>query len=206
MFRWTHGFQLAPEVLDVPLIIGGRARRTSQVKHYTEVTRSIDVVPTLLGMAGAEPRRDFAFDGVDLSEAVLDGQQQPQLVALSHGSIVHPRVAERSSSWTLFHRYYSDTSPENVWVRVRQRDLVVKLMRDESLDWVVRAFDLSKDPSETSDIFSSADEEHTHLRSQALAYKQEIIRAYLTRREANQRRNRDPEADLERLRALGYIK
>jgi arylsulfatase A-like enzyme len=51
-FKWTHGGTLAPEVLEVPLIVRGGG---VQPGLYDRVTRSVDVFPTLAGLAEIEP-------------------------------------------------------------------------------------------------------------------------------------------------------
>lgn len=63
IFRWNHGFALAPETLGVPwlLVAPGVAPGA-----WEGVTRSIDIFPTLAGLAGVElPAGSVA--GVDLS-------------------------------------------------------------------------------------------------------------------------------------------
>jgi arylsulfatase A-like enzyme len=50
LFKWTHGLQLTPDEIQVPLIV--RTPGPRGLAAYPGVSRSIDVYPTLAGLAG----------------------------------------------------------------------------------------------------------------------------------------------------------
>ena len=51
---------------------------------WDEVTRSIDLFPTLLGLSGIAMPGSSGVEGVDLSPALRGRQQAPELLAYSH--------------------------------------------------------------------------------------------------------------------------
>jgi arylsulfatase A-like enzyme len=105
LFRWTHGPDLAPDVIDVPLIIRG-AQQSIEPREVAAVTRSIDVFPTLAGLAGVPLAADRGVAGVDLSAALRGEEQFPELTAYSHGTLRH---------WS----YFQPDLIENIWAASR---------------------------------------------------------------------------------------
>lgn len=91
LFPWSHDFQLAPEVLRTPLLIRGAGARPGP---YPAVTRSIDLYPTIAGLAGV-PVRDPGVAGVDLSKAVRGEEPPPHLLAFSHTPKVRSDIVKR---------------------------------------------------------------------------------------------------------------
>ena len=67
----THGFQLAPEVLSVPLLM--HVGESVEAGRYEAVTRSIDVFPTLVGLCHFALSPQLGIAGIDLSENVRSG-------------------------------------------------------------------------------------------------------------------------------------
>jgi len=195
LFHWTHGLQLAPEVLDVPLMIRGPSCGVTP-GDYGEVTRSIDVFPTVAGLCGiAAP----SVDGVDLAPA-LRGESEPQrLLAYSHTTTWGEQRVRRFRRLALLQQILPRADPALMWARIRDRDLVFKLSRSTDGEFVVQAFDLEQDPGETTDVFDAEDPEHVLMRERLAAYKARLVQRYdpasgLTEDEA-----------LERLKELGYL-
>jgi len=68
-FNWTHAPDLAPEVIDVPLLIRG-PKNLVPARRVDAVSRSIDVYPTLAGLAGIAVPMEKGVVGVDLSASL----------------------------------------------------------------------------------------------------------------------------------------
>jgi arylsulfatase A-like enzyme len=94
-FHWTHGFMLAPEDIIVPLIMRGPGVPSGR---YDAVTRSIDVFPTLAGLAGLRLPRDVVM-GVDLSAAMRGESPPPELTAFSHTGLLPKTEAGTWVPW-----------------------------------------------------------------------------------------------------------
>jgi len=163
LFKWEHGQILAPEVLEVPLILrgptlGGVAGR------YEGVTRSIDVYPTLVGLTGLLSDLGDTVYGVDLTRWIRDGGETLDLGALSHTTVAGRMRLEIGQGWKLLRKYYPRADPNLMWAAVRRGDRVFKLRPSAEGAWRVEAFDLAQDPEERVDIFDpdrarSSDEE-----------------------------------------------
>ncbi|MGH9884245.1 MAG: sulfatase, partial [bacterium] len=70
--RLDHGQSLHAEVVEVPLVV--HAPRRVHPGHRPETVGLVDVVPTILGLLGAEP---LSTDGLDLSPALEGGAALP---------------------------------------------------------------------------------------------------------------------------------
>lgn len=104
-FKFTHGFQLAPEVLTVPLIVRAPRLGIGGQNHFF-VTRSTDVFPSVAGLAGVRIPEEKKPDGIDLSPVITGQARPPVLPAFSHTALVADEVAvwpEYRDS--LFHRF-----------------------------------------------------------------------------------------------------
>lgn len=195
LFHWTHGLQLAPEVLDVPLMIRG-PRFGVAPGSFEAVTRSIDVFPTLAGLCGlAAPD----VDGVDLAPALRGEVEAPRLLAYSHTTTWGEQRVRRFRRLSLLHGILPRADPALMWTRIRDGDLVFKLSRSTDGSFVVQAFDLARDPAETTDLFDPENPDHALMQERLAAYKARLVQRYdpssgLTEDEA-----------LERLRELGYL-
>lgn len=130
LFHWTHGHQLAPEVLRVPLLVRGPGIEPGR---WNGVTRSVDVLPTLAALAGLDGPDLPEDGGVDLSPWLVGddpAREPPRLTAWSHTTLL-PEVAERSAaSWELFRRYYPRNDPRRMWVQARTDDVAHQIRRD----------------------------------------------------------------------------
>jgi len=75
-FNWTHAPDLAPEVINVPLMVraGDGGVSPTEIGH---VTRSIDVFPTLAGLSGFSVPVASGVQGADLSRALRGEESFP---------------------------------------------------------------------------------------------------------------------------------
>jgi arylsulfatase A-like enzyme len=198
-FKWTHGLQLSPDVLQVPLIV--RLPGSRGLPVYPGVSRSIDVHPTLLGLAGLPLEKDDErVDGVDLTSAVLGHESAPNLRAFSHTMPLDEQHVEWFRGW-LASRLFPSTDVRLIWTAVRERDTFVRRIRGEDDDWSTEAFDLSRDPAAERDIFDRDALLHRQLEEELVAYKTRLVERHDLLRGAQL-----PEEEItERLRAMGYI-
>lgn len=207
-FKWTHGHQLAPEVLGVPLMI--RAPGVA-AGDWETVTRSIDVFPTLAGLAGvplpesltkAQSLTDAAW-GVNLASAMRGQGDSPRLRAFSHTSLVAEPVLEASRRWSLFHSLYPRIDPELMWVQVRDGDQVFQLRRTAEGEPLATFFDLASDPWTRENRFDPDNSQHRTVLAELRQYHEQLVKAY------RQRTGEAGEIDLERqeelLKSLGYV-
>jgi len=198
LFKWTHGLQLTPDEIQVPLIVRTPGRQGLAL--YPGVSRSIDVHPTLAGLAGFRVGKD-QVDGVDLSEAVLGRVPVPALHGFSHTMPLTPLLVEGFRGW-LVSRIHPSTDVGLMWTAVRDGDTYLRLRRDEDGRWRTEAFDLASDPAAERDGFDPGNRLHRDLARELEAYK-----AHLVARHAGHERAESPREDEARARprALGYI-
>ena len=196
--KWTH-FTLSPDELSVPLIIRGPGITPGT---HEEVTRSIDVLPTLAGLMGFRLPRGSVM-GVDLSPSLRLGRAEPVLVAYSHTSLVPKPVLEASKTWTLFHRLFPDFNIDGVWVASREGDTAYKLRWLDGRDAAPEVYDWAADPAETRNLFDPANRHHREMVEKLRAYKVELKRGFLQSRQG--RSSLSDKERIERLRSLGYI-
>jgi arylsulfatase A-like enzyme len=197
--KWSHGFQLSPDVIQVPLIVRLPGERGLPV--YPGVSRSIDVHPTLLGLAGLPLEKgDDRVDGVDLSAALRGREPAPRLRAFSHTL----QLDDEMVGWftgRLIGRLHPSTDIREIWTAVRDGDTYVRRRTGETGQWRTEAFDLAADPVAIHDIFDPGDEVHRELKKELESYKERLV-------ERHERLRLPPlpkEESAERLRSLGYI-
>jgi arylsulfatase A-like enzyme len=93
-FSWSHSMQVAPDVVRVPFLIRWPAAGLTMTR-YEQPTRSIDVLPTLLGLTGIEVPAGAEFEGVDLSAALRGETPPPELEAYSHSTVLAQGVVDQ---------------------------------------------------------------------------------------------------------------
>jgi arylsulfatase A-like enzyme len=213
LFKWGHGFELRPEVLTTPLIV--RAPKGAQgVARYTGVSRSIDVFPTLLGLAGAgtsaaetsERPEPKGPQGVDLSATMAGREPPPDLLAHSHTAIQHDRTAATTNRMSLWLKYHKGVNVSEPWVSVREGDLVYKYRNIDGKRWGFQLFDLGKDAAEREDIFDGQQPRHRQFQRTLTAYRELLMQGWA----ADQKRidvTVPPPNDhtLRALESLGYV-
>lgn len=198
LFRWTHGLEAAPDVIQVPLEI--RLPGAGRSGSYQGVSRSIDVYPTLAGLSGFSVGRADGVDGVDLSPAVLGRAAPPALRAFSHTTLLGPELVKQFRGW-LVSEYHPSGDPGLMWVSVRDQDLYARLRRLDGGRWGVDLTDLGANVPRAV-AFDQADRRHRELARELEAYKAHLLAAYARR--GGESAIGETEAR-ERLRALGYI-
>ncbi len=199
LFQWTHGLELAPEVLDIPWIVRGCGLRPGV---YAEVTRSIDVYPTLAGLCGVALPESHRPDGVDLSPALRGERAPSELLAYSHTTTLSAEHLEAFQGLSRVLSLYPRTDPELIGVRVRKGDLVAKLERPDGSRFVFQVFDLANDPHETTDLFDPSSSEHAELARALERYRERLVEGF-EQRGAEVLTDEDR---TERLRSLGYVR
>ncbi len=195
LFHWAHGLQLAREVLTVPWIL--RAPGVTPGR-YAEVTRSIDVFPTLAGLSGIDVS-PLRLDGTNLSSALRGEEPPPRQLAFSHTTKVGPMLMKNVNAYEVTRDLFGDTDVNRIWVRLQDRDMVYRWRNAGSDRWVEQAFDVSVDPLELVDIFDAANAEHADRLATLKAYKQKLVDAFESTHAER------PADSYERLRALGYV-
>jgi arylsulfatase A-like enzyme len=199
LFKWSHGLQLSPDVIQVPLIVRLPARRGVPV--YPGVSRSIDVHPTLLGLAGLPLKEPQRIEGVDLTAPVLGREPAPPLRAFSHTMPLNPQRVATFRGW-LASRIYPSTDVRLMWAAVRDGDTFVRRRRSEAGQWMTEAFDLATDPAAARDVFDPDVGLHRELAREVEAYKARLVEQHDAR---TSEQGLEEEAVTERLRALGYV-
>lgn len=200
LFKWIHGLQLSPDVIQVPLIVRLPGRRGRDV--YPGVSRSTDVHPTLLGLAGLPLGDEMGrVDGVDLSGPVLGEEPVPRLKAFSHSMALNWQRTVRFEG-TLAARLFPSTDVDLIWTAVRDEDVYARRRRHENDTWSTEVFDLAGDPGAALDIYDPENEHHVELERDLVEYKRHLVEAHEKRQEEHRLRE---ELVTERLRAMGYI-
>ena len=199
LYKWTHGLQLAPEVLYVPLIIRGPAVGLPSGRH-AGVTRSIDVYPTLAALSGVAIPDDVRMAGIDLSPVIRAGTPPADLIAFSHTSTLGGGVLGyyRKAGLKLALTRIPRDDVELIWVGARRGNLAYKSIFDGE-SWSHVVFDHVLDPGEKNDLFEIADPDQREMFERLRTYKRLLVTA------ASGEPQRLSPAELESLRALGYI-
>jgi arylsulfatase A-like enzyme len=193
--RWTHGFQLAPEVLGVPFILFGPGSGVKPAT-YDGVTRSIDVFPTMAGLSNlALP--DLEPRGVDLSAALRDREPAPEIVAFSHTALLSERLWQEYRNYARLTRLFPRATPDIMWVGARSGDEFYLLRRSHDDDWEPALFDLANDPGETRNLFDPGLPQHREMLEALQAYKGLLLESF--------EHTDSLEHEAELLKELGYI-
>ena len=200
LFHWTHGFQLAPEVLDVPLILHAPGVASGR---FPGVTRSIDVFPTLAGLARVPLPPDARIDGIDLSPALRGETEAPVLVGWSHTDMLGPVLDESFSEWELARSFYPRDDPALMWVRAREGDLVCLWRNVGGERFAFEVYDLASDPEQRADLWDPEDERHRELARLLQGYKELLVEGWRRRSGAESPSTEEMERSL---RSLGYVR
>jgi choline-sulfatase len=170
----VHGFFLYETTLHVPLIV--RGPRVTPGTRIAGVTRSIDVMPTvldLLGLAEATP----AVSGRSLARALT-------------GSVLTDEPTFAESLTPLIHYGWSD----------------LRALRDGRWKYILaprpELYDLDRDPGELKNL---ADEEPARARAYRSGIEQQLRLEQAARRGAEPATATLPPDMLEKLGALGYV-
>lgn len=201
-FKWTHGGQLAPEVLNVPMLLKAPGIEPGR---YGNVSRSIDVYPTLAALAGLNAPSvelgDSDTVGVDLGPALRGTVPPPLLRAFSHTGLLPEPVLEASKKWELFNTLYPRIDPELMWFQMRDGDRVVQLRRSLGGELEPAVFDLAVDPTELDNLFDPADSDQRRAFRDLETYRRRLLAAAV--RTGGDGVSRERQEEL--LRSLSYI-
>ena len=203
LLQWTHGHTLAPEVLGIALVVRGPSTGVP-AGRYEAVTRSMDVYPTLLGLAGVPAPPDAGTKGLDLASAIRGEAQPPRLTAFSHTALVRSSLYRPKRRWKVFESISPGMKPRLMWVSSRIDDRVFKLRGIGGGRFVREAFDLASDPEERHDIYDAGDPAHRERIEALAAYKESLVADFEARRSRGFPRV-PVETQQELLRELGYI-
>jgi len=173
--RFTHGFLLAPEAIRVPWLLRGPGVVPGR---HAGVSRSIDVFPTLAGLAGVPIAEGSAVEGVDLSASLAGGLPAPDLDAFFHTSYIAKLNFFQSDGWNAYRRLYPASGIEWIWVGLRRGPLLYRWRHRGGGEWGAEAFDLARDPEERRDVFDAANPEHRRAAQDLRDYKALIELGY----------------------------
>ena len=204
-YKWTHGFQQAPEVLHIPLIIRGPGVGI-EPGRYRGVTRSIDVAPTVEALAGLVPRpiaSDPRLVGRDLTKAIRATGDADVLPAYMHTAMLSRAVWDQHKHLKGLASRYPERGPDHAWASLREGDLWWTLRRPPGGEFGVGFYDLSADSGLTQDRFDPANPEHAATADRLREYKSRLVDAYADRR--RRARGLPTAEEKRRLCALGYI-
>jgi arylsulfatase A-like enzyme len=203
IFRWTHGHALAPEVIGVPWLL--RAPRLGVGPgRYPAVTRSIDVFPTIAGLAGVALPANENVTGVDLTPALRGETPPPELLAFSHTAVLQGSWVDGAQAFPQLNRLYPRPDPALIWVSIREGDRVYKLQNRGDEVFEVSVFDLAADPEERHDLFDPSDTQHLEMSQNLAAYKALLARDWQTRTEGGEQ-ILPAQEQIELLKSIGYI-
>ena len=198
-FRWTHGMQLAPDVLNVPAMIFAPGQGI-EPRVYESVTRSIDVLPTLLSLAGI-PSTDLP--GVNLAAAIRNEEPAPALTAFSHTALLPAVFYQNIDRYPLLQDLYPEWKADYMRVGLRRGDEFFELSprrQGEGLEPAL--YDIALDKGKERNLYDPADPRHQSALRDLALYRARLIDAY----GPVIRDLRLPAKEEEsRLRALGYI-
>jgi arylsulfatase A-like enzyme len=197
--KWAHGWELAPEVLQVPMMIR-LPDPASRATRYPGVTRSIDLYPTLVGLSGHPVDETWGLEGVDLSAAATGEARAPELLAFFHTVPPNRRVLKSMPKWKSLAVYYPSSDPELMWVGVRSLDTMVMWRPDEDGEWYFSAYDLATDPEVSRDLFDSENPDHADLADRLREYRARLVDHFEAPRQPGAKSD-----ELEMLRSLGYV-
>jgi len=208
LFQWSHAMQIPADVLRVPLLVRSPDPRIAP-GAYEGVTRSIDVFPTLAGLAGFSLPEDRGIEGVDLSPVLRGEREAPELAALSHTTVLVRSVYKRMQrkkdrhKWSLVERYFPDEEPEHMWVAVREGDRLTRWKKLEGGDWGFEFVDLGPGPAGPWRAIDPEDEAHASSVARLREYKALLVAAYQRMLAGESLLPAEEEAQA--LRELGYI-
>jgi len=193
LFKWTHGPDLAPEVINVPLMIKGH-QDLIPARQIDDVTRSIDVYPSLAGMSAIQLPPEAGIQGIDLSRPLRGEEEFPAIRAYSHGTL---------RQWSFF----DPDLIENIWASVRVGDLLYTWKRLDSR-WIFDVRDAGANSSMRR--LSPNEPGHQEVARELWKYREHMIEAF-RRRHPDEAQSKIEELgrlkddELEALRKLGYI-
>ena len=193
-FKWTHSPDLVPEVINVPLMI--RAAGVPR-QRIDGPTRSIDIYPTIAGLAGLDVPKEAGLQGIDFSEALCGRVAFPELTADSHGNL------------RLRNKAFSDRI-EDIWASRKVGNTLYRWRLTTSSEWRFEVFNLAASTDLTENLFDPKNPHHKKVGDELWAYRTHLIQQYYAQNPA-QAGARSGESDsltdqdVKALKSLGYI-
>jgi len=184
-FKWIHGPELVPEVINVPLMIRGR-KKLMPARTINEVTRSIDIYPTLAGLSSIRLPVDAGVQGIDLSQTLFGRERFPVLKAYSHGTI-HPDEV------------FDPEHIEHISASVRDGDLVYTWRHVQS-QWMFDVLDIAS--GQVKSTFTQDQAQDNKTARELWDYREHMVNAF---RQQNYEKRKLGEDELKTLRSLGYL-
>lgn len=172
--RYTHGFDLHGEVIRVPLLLAGVG--VPRGLRITAPAQHVDLLPTLLDLAGIGRSADFSAEGRSLLRLLEGNGSSPERLR-------------------TFHHIAYFSAREGAVIDGRWK-LVAPL--DDPRRHNARLYDLRRDPGETTDVSA----EHPIRAAELAAHLQRKLRT--SGPPAGNARQLDRETR-DQLRALGYL-
>jgi arylsulfatase A-like enzyme len=197
---FTHGMQLAPEVLNVPLILFGPSAGVP-IGRYPGVTRSIDVAWTLLGLSGIDVPPHLG-DGRDLTAAIRGEKSPPDLIAYSHTALSNDTYWKFLQRQPIMQRLHPTQGPESMWVGARRGDTLFQHRRALDGQWKNTALDLAEGPG-GPDRFDPKNKVHREMVGLLAEYKKNLTEHFEENPESESQALR--ERHLRLLQHMGYI-
>ena len=203
-FHWTHGFQLAPEALGVAFLLRGPSAGVPS-GVYENVTRSMDVFPSLAGLSGIE-LPESTRRGRNLAAAIRGEEPEPELLAYSHTSLFTDEI------WKRYRRHHQlaalfprGNDPDQLWAAVRSGDEFHRLRRPDGPEgaWQHDVVDLSVPLVDGVLRATPPAPETAAVGEQLQRYKALLSEGHA--RGANRKRGVDSDRTVELLRSIGYI-
>jgi len=188
-FYDVHGHSLYEEIVHVPLVIRlpeGRAAGT----RVSGVSRTIDVMPTVLDVLGVPPAND-EMQGRSLGPDWTGPGDAPERVAFTE-ALAKP--FEKKSLRTARYKYILNVH-ENMVKRHGRSFLPDRPLRPQ-------LFDLETDPGERTNLLVPRPDEGTKARADSL---DQALRQHVAGDRGEAEPTRLDESTMERLRALGYL-
>lgn len=179
---YGHGRRLYNSGLHVPLIVKMPGRKSSGTEADRNVSL-LDVAPTIVSLLGYPVPEEM--EGNDLFE----DENQRVLFFECYRGAVH---SEKSKMFRL------KVKP----VRYGLLKGSDKLIFDDGFE----AYDLEKDPFELTNIYDNQDKAFTELTASLRQFIQEVQKFIEYSKKFHKQRSKITKEELERLKALGYIK
>ncbi len=183
-FQWTHG-SLEPEALGIPLIIRPPAKIVLG-EQYPNVTRAVDVFPTVAGLSQIKMETGEKLDGQDLSGAMQGKVNPPDLIAFACTGLSHPVRG-------------TNNNPYEMGVQARVANIFYRLLRLPDGSSNMLTFRIGESPV-ASEPFDPDNLKQRDMRNQLQDYKNKLTRAYKTPTDTS-----NWDEIREHLRSLGYL-
>src|SRR5262249_58218915 len=140
--------------------------------------------------------------GIDLSPALRGAAAPVHTAAFSHTMLLNELIAADQPN-TLLGRLFKPEDIDGMWVAAREGDRTYKLARRDGTTWTEEAYDLAADPREARNVYDPRSPRDQAAMAELRRYKERLTAAY---RQGSTAAEPSREAQIERLRTLGYIK